>query len=109
VESDDDWMPTPAAAAVPEPAAVKKDSKSAAEKKFDRMFGGKGKSQPSAGTSAPASRATSAAPAASSGGRGGGGKEIINSKGEKVVITASEGTVEYWNQMREALGMKKLK
>jgi hypothetical protein len=33
----------------------------------------------------------------------------VNSKGEKVVITASEGSVEYWNQMREALGLKKLK
>jgi hypothetical protein len=37
------------------------------------------------------------------------GKEIIDSRGQKVVITAAEGTVEYWNQMREALGMKKLK
>jgi pre-mRNA-splicing factor 38A len=111
-ESDDDWMPTPAAASepVPEPVAAKKDSKSAAEKKFDRMFGGKGKSQSSAGTSAPAGRATTAALAASGrGGGGGGGKEIVNSKGEKVVITAPEGSVEYWNQMREALGMKKLK
>jgi hypothetical protein len=107
-------MPTPAAASepLPEPVAAKKDSKSAAEKKFDRMFGGKGKSQSSAGTSAPVGRPTSAAPAPSGrggGGGGGGGKEIVNSKGEKVVITAPEGSVEYWNQMREALGMKKLK
>jgi hypothetical protein len=37
-----------------------------------------------------------------------GGKEIVNQKGEKVVINAPEGSVEYWNQIRESLGMKKL-
>ena len=75
-------------------------AKSAAVKKFDRMFGGKTKpARTPSGTSAPLTAA---------GGRG-GGKEVVNTKGEKVMITASEGTVEYWNQMREALGLKKLK
>jgi hypothetical protein len=52
------------------------------DKKFDRLFG---KQQKSAG------------------------KEIVTDKGTKVVITAPEGSVEYWNQIRENLGMKKLK
>lgn len=38
------------------------------------------------------------------------GKEItISETGAKVTITAPEGSVEYWNQIREKLGMKKLK
>jgi pre-mRNA-splicing factor 38A len=40
---------------------------------------------------------------------GSGNKVITNSKGEKVLITAPEGSVDYWNQIRESLGMSKLK
>jgi len=37
------------------------------------------------------------------GGKGGEGR------GKGSAHTAPEGSVEYWNQMRESLGMKKLK
>jgi hypothetical protein len=37
------------------------------------------------------------------------GKEVIGTDGKIYIITAPEGTVEYWNQIRESLGMKKLK
>ena len=74
-----------------------------AEKRFDKMFG-KSKNA-AAATSRPQTSAIASKIATSSK----AGKEIIDSRGEKVVITAPEGTVEYWNQMREALGMKKLK
>ena len=70
------------------------------EKIFDKMFGKKKAS--SAGGGGSASSATG--PPGKT-----GGKVMYNQKGEKVVITASEGTVEYWNQIRECLGMSKLK
>jgi pre-mRNA-splicing factor 38A len=114
VEEEDDWMPPAASEPVPAATATKtKDTKTASERKFDRMFGKSKPSQSGAGaggrTAAPASSGGAGNGRAASNGGGGGGKEIVNSKGEKVVITASEGTVEYWNQMREALGLKKLK
>eukprot|EP01038_Epipyxis_sp_PR26KG_P007537 gene7537-10271_t len=37
------------------------------------------------------------------------GKEITTENGTKVLITAPEGSVEYWNQIRASLGMKQLK
>jgi pre-mRNA-splicing factor 38A len=112
VEEEDDWMPPAASAPTPAANATKtKDTKTASERKFDRMFGKSKPSQSGAGaggrTAAPASSGSAGNGRGASG--GGGGKEIVNSKGEKVVITASEGTVDYWNQMREALGLKKLK
>jgi pre-mRNA-splicing factor 38A len=64
------------------------------EKIFDKMFGKK-----------PAASASKS----SSGGGKVVGKEIIGADGKKYIITAPEGTVEYWNQVRESLGMKKLK
>jgi len=78
-----------------------------AEKRFDKMFG-KSKNA-TAATSRPQTSAIASKIVTSSAAAGKAGKEIIDSRGEKVVITAAEGTVEYWNQMREALGMKKLK
>ncbi len=78
-----------------------------AEKRFDKMFG-KSKNA-TAATSRPQTSAIASKIVTSSAAVGKAGKEIIDSRGEKVVITAAEGTVEYWNQMREALGMKKLK
>jgi pre-mRNA-splicing factor 38A len=114
VEEEDDWMPPAASEPTPAATASKtKDTKTASERKFDRMFGKSKPSQSGAGaggrTAAPASSGSAGNGRGASGGGGGGGKEIVNSKGEKVVITASEGTVDYWNQMREALGLKKLK
>lgn len=74
------------------------------EKAFDKIFG---KKKPAAGESTNnGSRPANGGGSASDNVRG---KVIVNDKGEKFVITASEGTVEYWNQMREALGMKKLR
>jgi pre-mRNA-splicing factor 38A len=114
VEEEDDWMPPAVSESAPAATATKtKDTKTASERKFDRMFGKSKPSQSGAGaggrTAAPASSGSAGNGRGASGGGGGGGKEIVNSKGEKVVITASEGTVDYWNQMREALGLKKLK
>ena len=81
-----------------------------AEKRFDKMFGKtKNATAAAAATSRPQTSAIASKIATSSAAVGKAGKEIIDSRGEKVVITAAEGTVEYWNQMREALGMKKLK
>jgi len=34
---------------------------------------------------------------------------IVRKEGDKIIVATPEGTVEYWNQMREALGLKKLK
>lgn len=68
------------------------------EKLFDKMFkkksdgAGAGKNSASGGSNAKVV-----------------GKEIIGANGQKYFITAPEGTVEYWNQIRESLGMKKLK
>eukprot|EP01033_Poteriospumella_lacustris_P007584 gene7584-5450_t len=74
------------------------------EKVFDKIFG---KKKPAGGESTNSgSRPANGGGNASDNVRG---KVIVNDKGEKFVITASEGTVEYWNQMREALGMKKLR
>jgi RecA/RadA recombinase len=78
-----------------------------AEKRFDKMFG-KSKNA-TAATSRPQTSAIASKIATSSAAASKAGKEVIDSRGQKVVITAPEGTVEYWNQMREALGMKKLK
>lgn len=64
--------------------------KKMSDKAFDRIFGKK-----SGAVASSQGKAT--------------GKTITNSKGEKVTITAAEGTVEYWNQIRESLGMSKLK
>jgi len=76
-----------------------------AEKRFDKMFGkSKNISSHPQTTAAASSKIMPSSTAV-----GKAGKEIIDSRGEKVFITAPEGTVEYWNQMREALGMKKLK
>jgi type IV secretory pathway TraG/TraD family ATPase VirD4 len=69
------------------------------EKIFDKMFGKK----KSSGTSGQVSSSAGSASAKT------GGKVMYNQKGEKVIITASEGTVEYWNQIRECLGMSKLR
>lgn len=35
--------------------------------------------------------------------------KVAESETKKAVITAPEGSVEYWNQQREALGLKKLR
>lgn len=76
--------------------------KTGGEKAFDRIFGKKKvDSKPNSGDRSGRGGASNADQVA--------GKVIVNDKGEKFVITASEGTVEYWNQMREALGLKKLK
>jgi len=76
--------------------------KTGGEKTFDRIFGKKKvDSKPTSGDRSGRGGASNADQVA--------GKVIVNDKGEKFVITASEGTVEYWNQMREALGLKKLK
>ena len=64
------------------------------EKIFDKIFG---KKKSSGGSSGPGGNTKVV------------GKEIIGANGQKVVITAPEGTIEYWNQIRESLGMKKLK
>lgn len=77
------------------------DKKISNEKRFDRMFGKKD-SVPSSSTAANKSNPSNKKPSQ-------GGKEIVNDKGEKFLITAPEGSVEYWNQIRESLGMKKLK
>jgi pre-mRNA-splicing factor 38A len=70
------------------------------EKLFDKMFG---KKKTVSNTTTSSSAATRAPPERT------GGKVMFNQKGEKVIITASEGSVEYWNQVRECLGMSKLK
>ena len=81
-----------------------------AEKRFDKMFGKSKNGVAATATSRPQTSAAAASKIVSSSAAAGkAGKEVIDSRGEKVVITAPEGTVEYWNQMREALGMKKLK
>lgn len=67
------------------------------EKAFDRIFGKKSAASKLSG-GGDASATTGAT-----------GKVIVNAKGEKVVITAPEGSVEYWNQIRESLGMSKLR
>lgn len=65
------------------------------EKLFDKMFGKKKSNDTSGGGSKSNAKVV--------------GKEVVGANGQKFMITAPEGTIEYWNQMREALGMKKLK
>eukprot|EP01039_Chlorochromonas_danica_P006105 gene6105-6722_t len=68
------------------------------EKAFDRIFGKKSAVSKASSGGGDASATTGAT-----------GKVIVNAKGEKVFITAPEGSVEYWNQIRESLGMSKLR
>lgn len=65
------------------------------EKLFDKMFGKKKSNDTGGGGSKSNTKVV--------------GKEVVGANGQKFMITAPEGTIEYWNQMREALGMKKLK
>lgn len=85
-DDDDEAFFNSEAVKAEEAAKAAEASKKATKnvKKFDKIFG---KKKPS----------------------GGAGKEILNAKGEKVAITAPEGSIEYWNQIRESLGMSKLK
>lgn len=77
------------------PKASEKPQKN--EKLFDKMFGKK-----KASTTAASSGKNAADQKVV-------GKVVYNDKGEKFIISAPEGTVEYWNQVRASLGMSKLK
>jgi hypothetical protein len=74
--------------------------------KFDRMFAKK------ATTAAPPSlrsTAPQAAPSSAVGSSNAVGKTIITPDGQRIVVTAPEGSVDYWNAIRTAMGMSKLR
>eukprot|EP01040_Poterioochromonas_malhamensis_P015185 gene15185-16954_t len=90
-KEEDDIMEFSGANAAQKPNDKQKKN----EKLFDKMFGKKKSNDTGGGGSKSNTKVV--------------GKEVVGANGQKFMITAPEGTIEYWNQMREALGMKKLK